>query len=392
MRNCLVILVTMLSFTVSVRAADPSSLWDMTDLSKPPHATWGATKSLVQELYYEGEPYLGKPTRVFAYYGRPISGSGPFPAVVLAHGGGGKAFYDWADHWAKRGYVALAMDLAGNGPDGRLDDGGPDQPDEIKFQDFSDADIKDMWTYQAAAAVIRANSLLRSRPEVNPDRIALTGISWGGYLTCIVAGVDHRFKAAVPVYGCGFLNDDGYWAERLSHLPQQRRQRWLDHFDPSRYLGCATCPMLFVDGTNDEFYPMDSLQKSYQLVKSPVSLSLQIGRKHAHIWTFPEVDAFIDSQVNGGQPLPKLGEVKSTAGMWSVEATSPDPITTAELDYTTNTGPWRQRQWHRAPAMINGKKILVALPAQRPLVGFLYVTDQRGLSVSTPYMQLTDGK
>jgi len=29
----------------------------------------------------------------------------------------------------------------------------------------------------------------------------VTGISWGGYLTCIVAGIDDRLKAAVPVYG-----------------------------------------------------------------------------------------------------------------------------------------------------------------------------------------------
>ncbi len=30
------------------------------------------------------------------------------------------------------------------------------------------------------------------------------GDQLGGYLTCIVAGLDHRLKVAVPVYGCGF--------------------------------------------------------------------------------------------------------------------------------------------------------------------------------------------
>ena len=42
-------------------------------------------------------------------------------------------------------------------------------------------------------------------------RIGITGISWGGYLTCIVAGLDDRLKVAVPVYGCGFLGDDSVW-------------------------------------------------------------------------------------------------------------------------------------------------------------------------------------
>jgi predicted dienelactone hydrolase len=92
--------------------------WNTEALKQAPAAQWGARTGLVQEVYYQGEPYRGKPTRIFAYLGRPTSGNGPFPAMVLVHGGGGKAFRDWAEHWAKRGYVALAMDTAGCGPNG----------------------------------------------------------------------------------------------------------------------------------------------------------------------------------------------------------------------------------------------------------------------------------
>ncbi|MEI6727964.1 MAG: acetylxylan esterase, partial [Actinomycetes bacterium] len=66
-------------------------------------------------VYYEGETFKGKATRVFAYYGKP-EGAGPFPGIVLVHGGGGAAFRDWVKHWVDNGYAALAMDLAGNGP------------------------------------------------------------------------------------------------------------------------------------------------------------------------------------------------------------------------------------------------------------------------------------
>ena len=69
----------------------PTGPWDVETLQREPEATWGTIKGLVQEVYYAGEPYEGKPTRVFAYYGRP-EGRGPFPAVLLVHGGGGKAF------------------------------------------------------------------------------------------------------------------------------------------------------------------------------------------------------------------------------------------------------------------------------------------------------------
>src|SRR5262245_50331237 len=98
-------------------AAPPTQVgpWDMPALrSMKVTPTWGEVAGLTREVYYPGEPLAGKPTRVFAYYGRP-AGDGPFPAVVLVHGGGGKAFRLWAEHWAKRGYCALAMDLAGHG-------------------------------------------------------------------------------------------------------------------------------------------------------------------------------------------------------------------------------------------------------------------------------------
>ena len=41
-------------------------LWNLESLKKTPPAVWGAKKGLTQEVYYEGEPLAGKPTRVFA--------------------------------------------------------------------------------------------------------------------------------------------------------------------------------------------------------------------------------------------------------------------------------------------------------------------------------------
>jgi dienelactone hydrolase len=374
----------------------PTGPWDVETLQQVPETTWGAIKGLVQEVYYASEPYEGKPTRVFAYYGRP-EGSGPFPAVLLVHGGGGKAFADWADHWAKRGYVALAMDLSGNGPNtndsqdpaGRLKDGGPREDDLFIFRDFTDNDIRDMWTYHAVAAVLRGHALLASREEVDARRVAVTGISWGGYLTCILAGLDDQLKAAVPVYGCGFLHENSFWVEpQFSKMTDVRRQRWVENFDPSRYLGRAKCPMLFVDGTCDFAYPLDSLQKSYNLVKTPVTLSVKINRPHGHIWTFPEVDAFIDSCLKDGQPLPTISAMTTANGTVSARVTSLVPMVNAELDYTTDTGPWQDRKWKTIPAEIKGNSVTATLPSKGSLVYYLYVTDQRGLAVSTPHAEL----
>jgi dienelactone hydrolase len=308
--------------------------------------------------------------------------------MILVHGGGGKAFSAWAEHWAKRGYAALAMDLSGNGPNGKLPDGGPDQSDAVKFQNFTSGEARDMWTYHAVAAAIRGHSLLAAKPEVDKHKIGLTGISWGGYLTCIIAGLDHRFKVAVPVYGCGFLAENSVWLPTFEKMSPEMRERWVSLFDPSQYLGGVSCPILFLNGSNDFAYPMDSYQKSYRRVRGPVSLALKVRLPHGHIWTFQEVDVFIDSQLKGGEPVPTMGEMKVDKNVISAQLRAQSPIAKAEFNYTTDSGPWQKREWKTGAALIKDGVVSATLPAERPLVCFLSVTDARDVTISSPHIEL----
>jgi len=375
-------------------AAPTRGPWNLSMLQHPPSVTFGSHSGLVDEVYYEGEPHQGRPTRVFAYLGRPqgpTNHSAPRrPAMLLVHGGGGKAFKEWAEHWAQRGYVALAMDLAGNGPNGRLPDGMPDQADATKFRNFDATEVREMWTYHAVAAVLHGHALLKSLPEVDSRRIGVTGISWGGYLTCIVAGIDPELQVAVPVYGCGHLGDNSVWTDKsLAAMTPESRERWLLHFDPSRYLGGVRCPILFLNGATDFAYPLDSYQKSYRWVPPQHRhVSVIVGLPHGHIWTFGEVDAFVDSALRGTTALPRVGEVRISGPIARAAVKSSTPIATATLNYTTDTGAWQKRSWHTVPARFDRSAASADLPAERPLVGFLAVTDQRGLRVSSEHFSL----
>lgn len=375
----------------TLSAQDPNAgIWDIKTIQaidvKP---EWVAQSGQTREVYYSGEQLNGKPTRVFAYYAKPTNGDGPFPAVLLLHGGGGKAFREWTEHWAKRGYCALAMDLAGNGTKGRLVDGGPDQSDEVKIKSFTDKTTRDMWTYHAVAAVIRGNNLLRSLPEVDKDRIAVTGISWGGYLTCIVAGLDDRLKAAVPVYGCGFLQENSAWKETyFNKMKNEDQRRWVDAFDPSRYLPSVKCPILFLNGTNDFAYPLDSYKKSYELVPGSKVLSVQVRLPHGHIWTFGEVDAFIDSELKKGDPLTVLGPLKRNGDEVSANVDFKTDLKEAKLHFAIASGTWQKREWKTVNAEIKNGLVTGKLPMDRPLVYFLAVTDARGLKVSSVHETL----
>jgi dienelactone hydrolase len=388
LRSTMLASFAQMMFVLACGAAETSGPWKIDELKQTPEATWGETKEDAQEIFYAGEPFEGMPTRIFAYYARPKEGDGPFPAVLLVHGGGGKAFSQWARMWADRGYVALAMDLAGHGPDGeRLSDGGPDQDDRNKFRDFTNDEVDQMWTYHAVSAVIRGCSLLASREEVAADRIGITGISWGGYLACIVAGLDDRLKVAVTVYGCGYLADDSVWLPTFEKMNPEQRKRWVKNFDPSSYLPQARCPILFVNGTNDYSYPLDSWQRSYQLVPGRVDLCLKVRMPHSHpdAWTSPEIGIYVDGVLNNGRPLPTIepAEVRKDRAVARFKATV--PIEHAEAHFAVASGPWNKRRWQSASAVHTSNTVSVELPTVRPLVYYLSVTDERGAQVSTPH-------
>ncbi|MSR32055.1 MAG: acetylxylan esterase [Gemmataceae bacterium] len=381
-KNPVALLIALLAFPIPAFA----DVWDMPALKKTiVEPSWGETTNGVKEVYYPGEKYQGKATRVFAYYGKP-EGKGPFPTMLLVHGGGGKAFPNWVKHWVGRGYCALAMDLAGNGPKGRLPDGGPGQGDDTKFKNFNNGPQTDMWTYQAVAAIVRGHNLLKSFSEVDTNRVGVTGISWGGYLTCIVAGLDDRLKAAVPVYGCGFLQDNSAWkANYFDKMDPATRDKWVKAFDPSQYLPGVKCPIMFLNGTNDFAYPLDSYLKCFNLVKSEKILSVRVRLPHGHIWTFKEVDTFIDSHLKGEKPLVALTSMIVTDSKVFIQFPAPVKVVKGQLHYALAEGPWQKREWKTLPAEIEVGKVSAPLPKQKPLVFFLSVVDERGVETSSPH-------
>ncbi|EMI23044.1 Dipeptidyl aminopeptidase/acylaminoacyl-peptidase-like protein [Rhodopirellula maiorica SM1] len=427
MKICRLVFTFLLLLSASLVAKDPaattsdatSPLYSMVDVAKQvPTMRWEDQNGPVHRLIYEGEAYQGHPTEVFAFYASPStlgenatsanrSNKTKYPAVVLIHGGGGTAFAEWAWLWAKRGYAAIAMDLAGSRPMDpiydpktgtpirnqaarrdtrtRLPLGGPDQGHDTKFDSIDD-DISDDWPYHAASNVLRAHSLIRSFDEVDAERTAVAGISWGGYTTCLAASLDDRFKAAVPVYGCGFLFEGESVQKPSIDKLGDRRNAWIQAYDPSSVLTQCRVPILFVNGTNDVHYPLDSYQKSFDAVPGEKQMRIEVNMPHGHLqgWAPHEIGIFIDSHCRAGVPLATLETPVVEDDEVQVQYQSQVPLKSATLHYTTDTGLRSKRKWESIPAKFTDEMIVTAKPPQDANTWFVSVTDQRDAMVTTP--------
>ncbi len=376
-----------------VRAETP--VWDQAILNQTPETfpaePFRSKYPEVRALFHAGLPYQGKPTRVFAWLGMPKLEPGQTaPGIVLIHGGYGTAYEDWVKLWVDRGYAAIAMDNCGTVPEPlyanprpRHAHAGP--PGWGGFEQTQRGEpLADHWTYHAVADAMLANSLLRVQPGVDSDRIGVTGISWGGYLTCIVAGVDPRFRFAVPVYGSGSFEETSF-SGNLAGIGAEAAAQWLAAWDPVQYLPKVRIPMLWINGPNDFAFWPSGWQRSHSLIPADLrTLSLIPGMLHSQQdGAAPrEIAAFADSIVKGGPPLPRVLAISREGDTVTVRYRSPRPLTRATLVFTEDPEHWVKRVWKTAPAVIHDDIVTATLPANA-LLFYVNLTDDRECTVST---------
>jgi len=367
----------------TVVGAAPPATWDVARLSAP--RSWPVEDAAISNDYgriagvapvwIEGETYLGKPTRIFAWWGLPkgATEARKVPAMVLVHGGGGTAFASWVKTWTDRGYAAIAMDNCGGAPRGERD--GRPHPRHAwsgpyGWQDlrgYGRGGLQDEWPCQAVSAVIRCHSFLRNRPEVDAAHVGLTGISWGGYLTSIAMGVDHRFAFAAPVYGCGWYDMNAEWDrifksskwsvdDKTDASARLNYGRWLRDWDARNFIGGTTCPVLRCNGTRDLFYTAEMTERSSAALPAGTTclLSVKNPMPHGHgaAGDPKEITAWADHFLKGGpKPLEITGAEFAGSTLTVRFRPNGDRADAAQLLYTTESNvPNKDRTWKTCDA------------------------------------------
>ena len=353
------------AMNLATDGAKPEMTWPLADLLKVPAVAEAHSAQQVEgvrSLLMEGVPYRGQATQLFAYYAAPKGQppAGGWPAVVIAHGGGGTAYAKYIQMWNDRGYAAIALDFYGKVPA----PGVPPTEREALNKDFPDPygaapqAPEEEWSYHVVSAIIRAHSLLRSFPEVNPEKTGLVGTSWGGIHACIAAGLDPRFKVVVAIYGCGFLSGGD---KSISF--HRRFSGGLPWWDPSGYLPKTKAAFFWIAGTNDEDFSPDMRQKSIDLVPTTKATSLVVGLGHSDDGqAYPVVDRMLGSVLGKEAPFPALSRPQIDGSQVHARYETERRPAKAELCYTTDPGDRASRNWQTLPAKLERDSVSASLP------------------------------
>jgi dienelactone hydrolase len=222
----------------------------------------------VEKLCFQSQPRLYITANL--YLPKPLSNPAPavlylcghLPVITNGVSYGNKTAYQQHGIWfARNGLVCLVMDTLQYG--------------EIPGHHRGTYD-EGMWWWNSRGYTpagvetwdaIRALDYLASRPEVDTNRLGVTGRSGGGAYSWFLAAVDDRVKVIAPVAGITDLQNyavDGAVDEHCDCMFLINTYRW-DY--PLLAALSAPRPLLLANSDADAFFPLDGVMRTRNVLK-----------------------------------------------------------------------------------------------------------------------------
>ena len=174
-------------------------------------------------------------------------GSGPGPVVVQIHGGP-HTLYGYAPLWEFQVLAAAGIGVFYCNPRGS----------EGYGQAFNDANHRD-WGAGPMRDVLAGLDALVADGLADPERLGVTGGSYGGYLTTWIIGHDQRFRAAMTCRSVSdmhslFLTGDisgGDWARMTFETTPWEDPAYFREISPIHYADRIRTPLLIQHSERD---------------------------------------------------------------------------------------------------------------------------------------------
>ncbi len=223
-------------------------------------------------------------TEVEAWLVRDPERDGPLPLLLDVHGGPHNAWNAGADEMhlyhqelAARGWAVLMVNPRGSDGYGEA---------------FYDA-VHGAWGVADANDFLEPIDQLVAEGLADPERLAVAGYSYGGYMTCYLTAHDSRFAAAVAggvvsdLVSMGGTCDDGHFlsAYELGGTPWQEPELYAA-MSPLTKVAQVRTPTLVVHGAADMRCPVGQAQQWHTALRElgvPTRLVLYPEASHAFI-------------------------------------------------------------------------------------------------------------
>lgn len=227
------------------------------------NTAWCESHSIVQPQFHSFVASDGYEIHGWAMAPAGYEKGKKYPAILHIHGGPRTAFSDVYHHemqvWANAGYFVLYCNPRGS--DGRGKDFGLIQGlygtvDYQNIMDFTD-------------------QMLARYPDIDANRMGVTGGSYGGFMTNWVIGHTDRFAAAVSQRGiANWINfehtsDIGYYftyGQQGAITKENQEKLW--EKSPLRYAHTCTTPTLFIHADEDYRCPISDGYSMFTALKN----------------------------------------------------------------------------------------------------------------------------
>jgi dipeptidyl aminopeptidase/acylaminoacyl peptidase len=215
-------------------------------------------------------------------------GDGPHPLILHVHGGPvwsyQESFPRSSLSWlVSRGYAILLPNPRGSTGRGRA---------------FLEAVIGDMGGADAHDDLAGVDALV-ARGDADPERIGVTGGSYGGFMSCWLPIVDQRFKAAVAIspvtdyFSQHWNSNIGGWDSWfLGGKPEDGAEHYRER-SPVFFADRVTTPTLLTAGTEDRCTPPGQAMEFFRALHAqgvPAEVAIYPGEGHG-VRKFP---AYLD--------------------------------------------------------------------------------------------------
>ncbi|BDM65716.1 peptidase S9 [Shewanella sp. NFH-SH190041] len=200
-----------------------------------------------ESVTYKG--YNGDDIQMWVHYPPGFDKQKKYPLMMLVHGGPHNAItdgfhYRWnAQTFASWGYVTAWPNFHGSSGFG---------------QAFADS-INPDWKNKSLEDVLKATEWFAAKPWIDSDRMVAGGASYGGYLTSIILGSQHPFKALLihaAVYNMysQMAADFAVHATRFGHYWE--KPEIYQAISPHYFAGNFNTPTLVIHGQKDYRVPV----------------------------------------------------------------------------------------------------------------------------------------